>query len=292
MGVEELAGAGAGEPWLKRWLETGGAAEPRNYATLPAQPGGLLRALWRGGLPGLLDLPDEAVQPALGSYLRTYVERDAPVVREIRDGTGFSQFTALCAALTAQEINRAQFGREIGVAPLTAKTWLGLLRATYQWHELPAFSGNTLKRISGKPKGHFADTGMACLLQRLASVEALSVSPLRGALFETFVVNGLRKQFATLPAPPALSHWRTNGGAEVDAVLEWNGARWLVEVKCKTEITGHDLRGIRAFRDTYETNAPAVVVYAGAVIQKWDERTLLLPWNAVANATPTTATPS
>jgi predicted AAA+ superfamily ATPase len=281
MSVEESAGAGRIAPWLKVWLEAKGTASPAQYTVLPAVPGGVLRAIWRGGMPGLLTLPDEAVQPFLDSYLHTTIERDARIAGDIRDIASFGRFTALCAALTAQEINTAQFGREIGVTPITARKWFDVMRATYQWRSAPAFSGNTIKRLSGKDKGFVCDTGLACLLQRLTSVEALSVSPLRGALFETFVANSLKKQFATLETPPGLYHWRTGGGAEVDAVLDWDGVQYLVEVKCKTELGGFDLRGIRAFRETYGVSAPAVIVYAGDVCRKLDENTLALPWNAV-----------
>jgi predicted AAA+ superfamily ATPase len=111
-------------------------------------------------------------------------------------------------------------------------------------------------------------------------VEALSVSPLRGALFETFVV-GIAKQCATLDAAPGLYHWRSAGGAEVDAVVEHEGARYAIEIKCKTELTGNDLRGLRAFRAYLGHDAPGLIVYAGQTCRKLDEHTLALPWNAM-----------
>ena len=55
-----------------------------------------------------------------------------------------------------------------------------------------------------------------------------------------------------------------------------------IEIKYKTELSGHDLRGIRAFRETYGKPAPAVIVYAGAVCRKLDDFTLAMPWNAVS----------
>lgn len=208
------------------------------------------------------------------------VERDVRLTGDIRDVGAFGTFVALCSALTGREVNQTQLGREIGIARATALKWLETLKASYQWREVPAYSGNAVKRLSGKPKGYLADTGLACLLQRLTSVEALSASPLRGALFETWVVNGLHKQFAALPSSPGLFHWRTAGGAEVDAVLDWNGTRYPVEIKCKTQLTGHDTRGIRAFRETYASDVPGLVVYAGDACRRLDARTLAIPWNA------------
>lgn len=279
-GIEELAGVGEHAPWLKVWLASCGEATPERYHCLPESSGRLLPALWRGGMPGLIGQPDAMVQPFLNSYLHTYVERDVRVLGDIRDTEHFGMFVALCAALTAQEVNKAHFGRELGIVPATAQKWFGTLKATYQWHEVPAYSGNAVKRLAGKSKGYLADTGLACLLQRLSSVDALSASPLRGALFETWVANGIRKQFVTLPSSPGMYHWRTAGGAEVDVVLDWNGVRYPIEIKCQTQLSGHDLRGIRAFRETYGTQVPGVIVYAGDQCRKLDALTLAMPWNA------------
>lgn len=76
-------------------------------------------------------------------------------------------------ALTAQEVNASQLGRDIGVTPQTARRWLDLLSATFQWCEVPAYSGNAVKRVSGKPKGYLADTGLACHAQAISSPAAL-----------------------------------------------------------------------------------------------------------------------
>jgi len=274
---EELRGCGDRLPWLHSWLATGGLPDPKHYQGQESKPQSLLSYLWRGGLPGILELPDRAVQAYLNSYFHTYIERDIRLAGEVRDIDSFGRFVALCAALSGQEINRAQLGRDIGVSPITAQKWLELLRMTYQWHEVPAYSGNTVKRLSGKPKGYFSDTGLACLLQRLSSDEALSVSPLKGAFFETLVINSLRQQQAVLPALMGMYHWRTTGGAEVDAVLELDGKHYLVECKCTTQLSRHDLRGIMAFRSTYQENAPAVVVYAGHECRKLDDWTLAMP---------------
>ena len=35
-----------------------------------------------------------------------------------------------------------RLGREIGIAPQTARRWLDMLKATFQWFDVPAFSGN------------------------------------------------------------------------------------------------------------------------------------------------------
>lgn len=284
MTVEEMLDRGGEPGWLGCYLDEPVSLLDRLQGVLP-EAGPLTRFLWRGGLPGLLDAPDQVVPDFLRSYVQTYVERDVRQMGNIQELASFGRFLDLSGALTAQEINRSQLGRDVGVAPRTARNWLDLLLHTYQWRELPPYHGSTVKRVSGKRKGYIGDTGLACWLQRLSSPEALAASPLLGAIFETWGVNAVHHQFVTLTVPPIAYHWRTVGGAEVDIVLERDGRLYPIEVKCKTHLNGHDSRGLRAFRQTYGPDRvmPALIVYAGEACYRVNPHTIALPWNATVS---------
>lgn len=276
----ELAGRGGDRGWLAAWLQDPASLEPSpnppvHEVTSPAQ------RFWRGTLPGLLDAPDSIVPDYHRSYVQTYVDRDVRTMEDIRQLATFGRFLGLAAALTAQELNDSQLGRELGVSPSTARRWLDLLTNTYQWRELPPYHGNAIKRISGKRKGYLRDTGLAAYLQRISSPQALAVSPMLGSLFETWVVNDIHAQLMQLGVPPKVHHWRTSGGAEVDLVLERDGRLYPIEIKCKTTISGHDTRGLRAFRETYPRQdvATGLIVYAGGASYRANEHTLVIPWN-------------
>ena len=275
----ELAGFGADRGWLPAYLERPEALleeAPEPLVELDPLP----RALWRGGMPGLLDLPDEMAPEYLRGYVLTYLERDVRNMSDIRDLGQFDRFLGLNAALTAQEINDHQLGREIAVSPPTARRWRELLIHSYQWRELQPYHGNTIKRVSGKRKGYLSDTGLACYLQRLSTPGALPVSPLFGALFESWVVNSIQQQFIHFSAPPQPYHWRTAGGAEVDVVLEYNGRLYPIEVKCKSLPDRRDARGLRAFRQTYgeQRVMTGLIVHAGEETYRINEETIAFPW--------------
>jgi predicted AAA+ superfamily ATPase len=190
----------------------------------------------------------------------------------------------LQAALTAQEINNAQRGRELGVAMTTAQKWSSHLINTYLWHEVNSYSGNTVKRIAKKSKGYLNDTGLACHLMRISSSEALLGHPSLGALFETFCVNQIKTLANTFSTAPYLYHWRTNGGAEVDLILERDNQLFPIEFKCKTILTKRDTQGLQAFRKTYgdhQTIMPGLVVYAGDCFMALSESVYALPWHWV-----------
>jgi hypothetical protein len=195
-------------------------------------------------------------------YQRTYVERDARLGGEVNDWQQFGMFMRLASALTAQEINYSQLGREIGVTPQSARRWLQVLRGTFQWWEAPAFKGNLVKRVSSKPKGYLSDTGLVCHLAQLNSPRALGGHPLLGALFETGMVHEIRKQQACLSGGGTFHHWRAAGGAEVDLLLERDGWLHPFEVKLTANPTRRDAAGITAFRHAH----PHLQIGKGAIL--------------------------
>lgn len=261
--------------------------KPREFLSTPCQrittqsKNSLAAIIWEGGYPGLIRINNELHTDMLESYLRTYIERDIRLLSDVSDLQDFSRFVQLLANLTAQEVNYSQLGRDIGISPQTAQRWLNILKSTYQWIELPAYSGNTLKRISLKGKGYFIDTGMAAHLMHISSPETLLGHPKLGALFETLVVNDILRQLPLLSGKPAIYHWRSYAGAEVDMILELDNLFYLVEVKCKTRPTKADTQGIKAFKATYPNlhYAPAIVICSVDQITPLGEDCFAVPFD-------------
>jgi predicted AAA+ superfamily ATPase len=279
--LAEIAGAGSEEHWLKRYLEAPDEFVAAPVKRLPARRT-LYEQLWHGFLPEADALERDWIADFYRAYLRTYIERDARLLTDVGDWQQFGRFVQLAAALTAQEINHSQLGRELGVTPQTAHRWLATLRATFQWFEAPAYHGNTIKRISSKPKGYLADTGLACSLQTISTPQALSGHPLAGALFESAVVGEIRKLAATLATPPNLHHWRSHGGAEVDLLLERDGMLYPIEVKLATRLSRQDTRGIAAFRATYPRLkiAPGLVIAPVEQMERLSDTDFAMPWDS------------
>jgi uncharacterized protein len=266
--------------WLQRYLVDPGKFLSSVSTRLPHSHH-LNEYLYRGFLPDATSMPLKFLRRFHDSYLSTYIERDVRLLAEIEDQQLFGRFTQLVAALTAQEINHSQLGRELGIAYKTAQRWLRILRDTFQWVEIPAYNNNLLKRVSGKPKGYLSDTGLACALQRISTPQALAGHPLTGALFESAVCAELRKQMACMDAPPRVHHWRSFGGAEVDLLLERDGIFSPIEIKLASRPSRADTRGIRAFRDAN----PHLKIAPGLIIAPAQEKTQLsdsewaLPWD-------------
>ena len=276
---ERLPGGDAAMPWLAQFLENGCDWKRISLDDGQETHESLMEVLWRGSLPEAVRLPMHHVRRYLSSYIQTYLERDVRIAGRVDDIEKFSQFLALCAALSGQVVNRAKLGREIGIAPATADKWLSVLKATFQWHELPPWRGNAIKRISCKPKGLFADTGILSHLLRLSSPDAILAAPQRGAMFETFVGNEIRKSLFRFAGGIGHYHWRSDSGAEVDNVIEVDGRLHPFVVKCKDHLNAYDMRGIHAFRETYgDRVGQGAIIYAGRDSYKLDDKTWAIPW--------------
>ena len=273
--------------WLNRWL----SGPEQTLAQLRGRRSThtVYEQLWRGGLPDADRLPLGLLPDFFNGYFRTYIERDARLLMDVGDWQQFGRFVQLAAALTSQEVNNSKLGRDIGVTPQTARRWLGVLKATFQWYEVAPYSGNSLKRIAGKAKGYVSDTGLVCFLQRISSPDALAGHPLAGALFESAVMAEIRKLIALESVLPALHHWRSHGGAEVDILLERDGMFYPIEVKLGTTPSKNDTRGITAFRKTYPhlEIAPGLVIVPGnsagdsSLLWKISDHDYALSWLAV-----------
>jgi len=276
-----------GKSWLNRWLTAPDdfiKEEARLYKTGRS----LYEQLWRGWLPEADRLPLELLPDFHEAYFRTYIERDVRLLADVDDWQQFGRFVQFSAAMNAREVNHSQLGRDIGVTPQTARRWLALLQATFQWHEVPAYSGNAVKRISGKAKGYFADSGLACHLQQISSPKALGGNPQVGSLFESAVMAEVRKMAALEPVQPAIYHWRTHAGAEIDILLERDGCFFPIEVKLTTGPSRKDTSGFRAFRETYPglKTAPGLVITpghaeTGKALMKISENDYALSWQIV-----------
>jgi len=280
--LQEIAGKADRPGWLEAWIDA-----PEDYV---AQRGvgdersdrRLWDWLWRGFLPGAQDLPEDLVPDFWSGYQRTYIERDARLSGEVGDWQQFGLFMRLASALTAQEINFSQLGRELGMTPQTAQRWLQILRGTFQWWEVPAFTGNLLKRVSSKPKGYFSDTGLACHLSQFTSSRALGGHPLLGSFFETAVAHEIRKQNSRRSGG-AFHHWRSSGGAEVDLLLERDGWLYPFEMKMTANPSAKDASGISAFRAAY----PHLQIGRGAIVCAterafWVTKDVAaIPWNRI-----------
>jgi len=103
---------------------------------------------------------------------------------------------------------------------------------TFLVRRLPPYFRNVGKRLTKSPKIYLRDTGLLHHLLNITTHADLDSHPIRGASWETFVIEDLlRRERLRHPHSQAF-FWRTTAGAEVDLVIDRESERFAVEVKC------------------------------------------------------------
>jgi hypothetical protein len=136
---------------------------------------------------------DLAPRDWLQGYLVTYAERDARQLAAIQDLGAFQRFLKLSAARTGQLLNMQSLGSDAGVSDKTVKHWLSILQTCYLIRFVRPHVANFGKRLVKMPKLYLTDVGLAAALMGITEPGQVQAHPLRGALFETMVVNELLK---------------------------------------------------------------------------------------------------
>lgn len=244
-------------------------------------PHSLDQVLLTGGYPAI---PDRRIDPAtwLGSYVAGYVERDVRTITNVGDLTTFQRFVELCAGRTAQLLNLSALAADAGISQPTAKAWLSILETSFLAFRLRPYHTNLRKRVVKMPKLHFYDSGLVCWLLGIRRADQLRNHPLRGAIFESWVVSEILKHRMNHGEHGGAFFLRDRRGAEVDAVIQRGDRLLTVEVKSGRTVTGDMLDAARRAADLL-SGAGAVenhVVYGGDERQTRGDLTVL-PWEAL-----------
>ncbi len=252
----------------------------REVVRFDHHPTDLESTLLAGGYPAIfdrrLDPPDW-----LGSYVATYVERDVRSVTRVGDLTTFQRFLELCAGRTGQLLNLSALAADTGISQPTARSWLSILETSFVAFRLPAFHTNHRKRLVKMPKLHFHDTGLACRLLGIRTVDHLQSHPLRGAIFESWIVSEVLKHRTNAGERGGLSYYRDHNGVEADLIVERGLRRSVLEAKSARTPGRALFDGLGRLRSAFASTAQDTdfaVAYGGDESQ---HRAIgrLIPWS-------------
>jgi len=231
---------------------------------LPADASGLPDLddiLVRGLFPRIHDRGLDA-SAWLDAYVRTYVERDVRLLSNVGDLEVFTRFVALCAGRTGRLLNTASLGSDAGISHTTVRRWISLLETGYVIALLRPHHDNFRKRMVKSPKLYFLDTGVLCHLLGIHTASDLRHHPLRGAVFECFIVSELRKQFLHHGKPAPLTFWRDTHGHEIDIVVDLGTRRIPIEVKSGETVASDAFKNID-FYLSLSGGEHGVLIYGG-----------------------------
>jgi predicted AAA+ superfamily ATPase len=208
----------------------------------------------------------------------TYIERDVRTISNVGDLVTFQRFVELCAGRTARLLNYSSLAADCGISQPSAKAWLSILETSFIAFRLPTFRSNLRKRLVKMPKLHFYDPGLVCWLLGIRTPEQLRSHPLRGAIFESWVVSEIAKHRVNRGETGGLSFYRDRDAAEADLVIEYADRRTLVEAKSAQTTSASLFDGanrVRRHLDDPARPCGVVIAYGGEESQRRSDAKLI-----------------
>ena len=256
---------------------------PLSHAELLAAgraPAGLDEMLFTGGYPALYDR-ELAPRHWFAAYVAAYVERDVRQMLQVQDLDAFQRFVRLCAGRSGQLLNLSSLATDCGITHNTAKAWISVLEASYVLFLLRPHHVNFNKRLIKSPKLYFLDTGLLCWLLGVQAPEQLATHPLRGQVFETFVVSELRKAWLNKGQPPPFYFWRDSNGNEVDLLIETATGLLPVEIKSGQTLNRDFFTGLERWSALAGKRACRPTLVYGGTDQRMHKGIEVLGWARV-----------
>ncbi|MBN23334.1 MAG: AAA family ATPase [Bdellovibrionaceae bacterium] len=181
------------------------------------------------------------------SYFQLYVEKDIRLITQLKNIDLFENFVRLAAGRAGQLINYSSLGNEVGVSAPTIQQWISALKTTYICFSLPAHFKNFNKRIVKSSKLYFYDTGLLCYLLGIYEKKQLENHPLRGNIFENFVVSEFVKNKMNQGLPSQYYFWRDQKGHEIDLLDDRSSVLFPIEIKKSETFNSSFIKNINYF---------------------------------------------
>jgi predicted AAA+ superfamily ATPase len=205
------------------------------------------------------------------NYVQTYVERDVRQMIQVKDLTLFQTFLKLCASRIGQIFNANSLSNELSVSYHTVQNWLSILEASFIVFRLEPYFENFGKRLIKSPKLYFTDVGMACYLLGISNAKQVSRDPLKGNLFENFVIMECIKAAYNNGQDAGCYYYRDSNQNEMDLLFKRGHELIPVEIKPSQTFHTQFMKGLYYFKDLVKERCPyGYLVYGGRKTQQID----------------------
>ena len=136
------------------------------------------------------------------------------------------------------------------------------------------------------PKLYFYDTGLASYLMGITNKDMLTQNPLKGNLFECFIISEIIKSQLNKGNDPNVYFWQDKLGREIDCLIDTGPSSIPVEIKSGKTVTDDYFKNIVYWCSLSKFPAEkSRIVYGGNVsqqrttgfVQGWQEFLSSLP---------------
>jgi len=196
------------------------------------------------------------------NYIKTYVERDVRLLKNISDLDLFQKFIKLLAGRVGQLFNQSSLGNELDLDNKTIYSWFTLLQTSFLTFKLQPYHSNFNKVIVKTPKIYFHDTGLLCYLLGIHNKEDLELHFAKGNIFENLVISEIYKNNINNTTKSKLYFWRDKSQNEVDLIVETGSSLDAIEIKSGKTINQSHFKGLDYFKNL-TTDTKLHLIYGG-----------------------------
>lgn len=260
------------EPFILKFFK--GLKIPRKGASAaPLKPCEIVT----GGMPSVCLQESPNASLWFRGFEQTYLERDVRELSQIADLVSFRRLLHLATFRAGQLLNASELARDAGMKTATVSRYLNLMEVSFVIRRLIPYLSNPSSRLIKSPKLFFSDSGLAC---HLAGIEKLAPSPdepLRGAMFENYVLQNLSAILEAHAPGVNLYFWNIQGRHEVDLVLEKGRELLALELKAASRWNKRDFSGLRAFLSSHPRCKAGILAYNGMEAVQLEDRLWAIP---------------
>lgn len=239
--------------------------------------------LFTGGYPRIYDKKLNPTQ-WLQQYYQTYVERDVRSLINVTNLDLFERFIGLCAGRAGQLLNLSSLANDCGITHPTSRAWLSALKASFICFTFQPHFQNFNKRVIKTPKLYFYDTGLLCYLLKIQNTETLSNHPLRGNIFENWVIAEKSKHYYNQGKEPPFYFWQDAKRHEIDLIIDEGNFLYPIEIKSSYTASSDFVKNINFFLKLQKSNKEkppfGECIYCGDK-ESFLENCVIRPWSKI-----------
>lgn len=203
-----------------------------------------------GGFPAVVVRTPRRRGQWLRDYIAALVTRDVPDLADVRRPDLLPVLLRHLAAGSGSLIALRPIAQALAIDEKTVRAYVRLLELLHVIVTVPAWTPGAAARAVRAPRIAIEDSGLLCYLLDAGPERIAEDDTITGRAYQSWVTAELARLIPHTEAGPAIRHWRSHHGDEVDIVLEDRRGRLIaIEIKAGASVGRSDLRGIRRLRE-------------------------------------------
>lgn len=228
-----------------------------------------------GCLPGIY-LDRESGAEVLDAYSTTYLKEEIQVEALTRTIGSYSRFLDIAAEASGQWINYSKLSNDAEIPKETIRRFFSILEDTLVAFRVPPFRPKkTKRRVSQRDRYVIFDVGVRNAILKL---QRSPLSPAeKGSVFEQLAILQTIYYNRSNKKSWELYSYRTEGGAEVDFIIDTGDKLVAVECKAGRNVSEAELFGFKSFEEIADKPVVKYVIYQGENRQLFSNKVLAVP---------------